>query len=165
MKLYCHCCIWHGTSCWAGYALGMLLMVVFAFCSAFGCHLLQCSARRPGRKLRKQWTRKKKEAEENKEEQNRESTWENSVQNAEEKHMQRKSTWVNAHLATFFQRGLDIALTLGLVKHLAPSTRPDAKHVFITSKCEIFNAKVALAVAPRWTWLIEPLLQRWIAHR
>ncbi|CAL1162524.1 unnamed protein product [Cladocopium goreaui] len=32
----------------SGYALGMLFMVFFAFCSAFGCHLLQCSARRIG---------------------------------------------------------------------------------------------------------------------
>eukprot|EP00435_Cladocopium_sp_Y103_P039889 s2365_g10.t1 len=32
----------------AGYALGMLFMVFFALCSAFGCHLLQCSARRIG---------------------------------------------------------------------------------------------------------------------
>ncbi|CAK9000884.1 unnamed protein product [Durusdinium trenchii] len=32
----------------AGYAFGLLLMVLFASCSAFGCHLLQCSARRIG---------------------------------------------------------------------------------------------------------------------
>jgi len=32
----------------AGYGLGLALLVVFGTCSAFGCHLLQCSARRIG---------------------------------------------------------------------------------------------------------------------
>jgi len=32
----------------AGYTLGMVFMAIFGGCSAFGCHLLQCSARRIG---------------------------------------------------------------------------------------------------------------------
>ncbi|CAE7552028.1 avt5 [Symbiodinium necroappetens] len=32
----------------AGYGLGLALLVVFGTCSALGCHLLQCSARRIG---------------------------------------------------------------------------------------------------------------------
>jgi len=32
----------------AGWALGLVFLLVFAFCSALGCHLLQCSARRIG---------------------------------------------------------------------------------------------------------------------